>query len=104
MRAPCCARLLMYGAAGLPSYMIEAAKAELAAGHLDLSDLSVTSDRGTGGHGTRTIGRQVQPQIALDPYGQGVHVLLPAVSEMPAGVARCYRWASKGKDQLSSAR
>jgi hypothetical protein len=77
-----------FGAVGLPSYMIEAAKAELAAGHLDLSDLSVTSGRRAGGHGTRTIGRQVQPRIALDPYGQGVHVLLPAVGEMPAGVAR----------------
>ena len=35
-----------------------------------------------------TIRRQAQPRIALDPYGQGVHVLLPAVGDTPAGVAR----------------
>ncbi len=72
-------------AVGLPGYMIEAAKAELAAGHLDLSGIG---RRRAGGQGAMTIGRQVQPRIALDPYGQGVHVLLPAVGEMPAGVAR----------------
>jgi UvrD-like helicase C-terminal domain len=67
-------------AVGLPGYMIEAAKEELTAGHLDLSGIG---KRGPGG-----LGQQARPQIALDPYGQGVHVLLPAVGEMPAGVAR----------------
>jgi hypothetical protein len=33
------------------------------------------------------IGRRVKPQIALDPYGQGVHLLLPALDDTPAGAA-----------------
>jgi hypothetical protein len=97
-----------FGAVGLPGYMIEAAKEALAAGHLDLADvhgadvhgadvhgadvhgagLHGTPRRRAGGEATRTSRRQVKPRIALDPYGQGVHVLLPAVGEMPAGVAR----------------
>jgi hypothetical protein len=72
-------------AVGLPSYIVEAAKDELAAGQLDLSGIGRNR---TGGRGGRTIRRQVQPRIVLDPYGQGVQVLLPAVGEMPAGVAR----------------
>ena len=61
---------------GLPGYLVEAAKAELAAGRLDLSGIG---RRRAGGQGAMIIGRQVKPRIALDPYGQGVHVLLPAV-------------------------
>ena len=73
------------GAVGLPGYMLEAAKEQVAAGHLDLSGLR---RRQTGGQGTMPGTRQLQPQVALDPCGQAVHVLLPAVGEMPAGVAR----------------
>jgi hypothetical protein len=72
-------------AVGLPGYMIEAAKKELAAGHLELSG---TGRRRRGGEGATATRRQTRPQIALDPYGQGVHVVLPAVGAMPAGVAR----------------
>ena len=75
----------------LPGYMIEAAKAEIAAGHLELPghpELPGAGQRAAGGQGVAPSGRQVQPQIALDPYGQGVHVLLPAVGEAPDGVAR----------------
>ncbi|MGH3212777.1 MAG: UvrD-helicase domain-containing protein [Trebonia sp.] len=67
--------------AGLPGYLIEAAKAELAAGHLDLSGLG---RRRAGGRSAMLIERQVKPRIALDPYGQGVHVLLPAVDDARA--------------------
>ena len=74
-----------FDAVRLPSYMIEAAREELAAGHLDLSG---TGKRRTGGQDTLATRRQVQPRIALDPYGQGVHVLLPAVGDTPDGVAR----------------
>jgi hypothetical protein len=76
-----------FGAVGLPGYMIEAAKGELAAGHLDLSGLPGSRGR-AGRRGPRAARRQAPPQIALDPHGQGVHVRLPAVGHMPAGVAR----------------
>ncbi|HEX3514716.1 MAG TPA: UvrD-helicase domain-containing protein, partial [Trebonia sp.] len=69
---------------GLPGYLLEAAKAELAAGHLDLSGIG---RRRGGGQGAMIIGRRVKPQIALDPYGQGVHLLLPALDDTPAGAA-----------------
>jgi hypothetical protein len=69
---------------GLPGYVVEAAKTELADGHLDLSG---AGRRRAGVQGALLIGRPVKPRIALDPYGLGVHVLLPAVEEMPAGVA-----------------
>lgn len=68
----------------LPGYMIETAKSELAAGNLDLSKPA----RSTSGRSHRSVHRQAQPRIALDPYGQGVHVLLPAVGDTPDGVAR----------------
>jgi hypothetical protein len=73
------------GAVGLPGYVIEAAKKQFAAGDLDLSR---TGRRRAGGRGAVTSRRQIQPRVALDPNGQAVHVLLPAVGEMPAGVAR----------------
>jgi hypothetical protein len=69
----------------LPSYMIEAAKGQLAAG---LLDLSAAGRRRAGSQGATASKRQMQPRIALDPYGQGVHVLLPAVGDTPDGVAR----------------
>jgi hypothetical protein len=73
-----------FDAVRLPSYMVETARAEHEAGRLDLS-------KATRSAGDRTIAgirRQAQPRIALDPYGQGVHVLLPAVGDTPDGVAR----------------
>ena len=81
-------------AVGLPGYMIEAAKEELTAG-LDLS--------GIGKRSTGALRQQAQPRIALDPYGQGVHVLLPAVGEMPAGVAR-WRITTDGDAQAARTR
>jgi hypothetical protein len=68
---------------GLPAYMVQAARDELADGRLDLAG----TRRTTSGDGTRTV-RQARPRIALDPYGAGVHVLLPAVGDMPDGIAR----------------
>lgn len=67
----------------LPSYMIEEAKNQIAAGYLNLSG---TRRRALlGGAAAR---RQAQPRIALDPYGSGVHVLLPAIGDTPDGIAR----------------
>jgi hypothetical protein len=74
-----------FDAVRLPGYMIEAAKGELAAGQLDLS---ASRKHRAARPGATAGGRHVQPQIALDPYGQGVHVLLPAVGDAPDGVAR----------------
>ena len=73
-----------FDAVALPSYMIETAKAEQAAGRLDLTKATRSRDN----RASVGIRRQVQPRIALDPYGQGVHVLLPAVGDTPDGVAR----------------
>jgi hypothetical protein len=53
---------------GLPGYMIETARSEFAAGHLELAG---TRQRQTQGGSSY---RQVQPRIALDPYGLGVHM------------------------------
>ena len=73
-----------FDAVRLPSYMIETARAEQAAGRLDLTKAT----RSAGNRTSVGIRRQAQPRIALDPYGQGVHVLLPAVGDTPDGVAR----------------
>ena len=73
-----------FDAVRLPSYMIEKAKNELAAGHLDVSGAA----RSAGSRSHASTRRQAQPRIALDPYGQGVHVLLPAVGDTLDGVAR----------------
>lgn len=81
----------------LPGYMVEAAKAEQAAGRLDLSGA------GHNQTGTGTVKRQVQPRIALDPYGQGVHVLLPAVGDTPDGVAR-WRITADGETRTVQSR
>ncbi len=63
----------------LPAYMVDAARDEVAAG-LDLS----------GARRVHTLAGHVQqprPRIGLDPFGQGVQVILPAVGETPDGVA-----------------
>ena len=53
--------------------------------------------------GRRGGRRQAQPQIALDPYGQGVHVLLPAVGDTPDGVAR-WRITADGETRTVQSR
>ena len=68
---------------GLPTYMIQAARDEVASGYLDLTGTRRTS----ASLGSR-ITRQARPRIALDPYGAGVQVLLPAVGDLPDGVAQ----------------
>lgn len=68
---------------GLPAYMTQTARDEVAKGYLDVSGTRRSAAR----TGTGTV-RQSRPRIALDPYGTGVHVLLPAVGDMPDGVAR----------------
>jgi hypothetical protein len=73
-----------FDAVRLPGYMIETAKAEQAAGRLDVTKAT----RSPGDRTSAGMRRQAQPHIALDPYGQGVHVLLPAVGDTPDGVAR----------------
>ena len=70
-------------AVGLPGYLIDAAREELAAGRLDLSRVG---GRRKGGEEAMTIGRW-KPRLTLDACGQGVHMLLPAVDEMPGGAA-----------------
>lgn len=76
---------------GLPAYMIQEARAQIAAGRLDVSGMRAS----TLSSGGRTI-RQARPRIALDPYGAGVHVLLPAVGDMPDGTAH-WRVTADGK-------
>ena len=78
---------------GLPGYLLEAARAELAAGRLDLSGIG---RRRAGGQGAMIIGRQAKPRIALDPYGQGVHVLLPAVDGDPPAGGAAWRITADG--------
>jgi hypothetical protein len=63
----------------LPAYVIEAARVELDAGRLDLS----AARRRTG----TSHERQSRPRIGLDPFGEGVRVILPAVGDAPDGVA-----------------
>ncbi|MGH3264670.1 MAG: 3'-5' exonuclease, partial [Trebonia sp.] len=70
-------------AVGLPGYVLEAAREELASGNLDLPP---TGHRHARDQGALVIGR-LTPQVALDPYGQGVHLLLPPVDGIPAGTA-----------------
>jgi hypothetical protein len=88
-----------FDAVRLPSYMIEAAKAEQATGRLDLSKTT----RSTGNRTSATVRRQAQPRIALDPYGQGIHVLLPAVGDTPDGVAR-WKIAADGETSTVQSR
>jgi hypothetical protein len=68
----------------LPGYLIEAAEAELAAGHLDLS--------GPGGptaddRGAMTAGPPLKPRLTLDPHGHGLQMVLPAADDVPSGTA-----------------
>src|SRR6266487_6628172 len=63
----------------LPAYVIEAARAELSAGRLDLS----ATRHSTG----PSRERQSRPRIGLDPFGEGIRVILPAVGDAPDGVA-----------------
>lgn len=78
-----------FDAVRLPAYMVEEAKKERDAGYLSLSwSASRTSGGQSSGGREASIRRQAQPRIALDPYGQGIHVVLPAVGDTPDGVAR----------------
>ena len=88
-----------FDAVRLPSYMIEAAKAEQAAGRLDVTKATRSAANRT----NVTIRRQAQPRIALDPYGQGVHVLLPAVGDTPDGVAR-WKITADGETRIVQSR
>jgi hypothetical protein len=63
----------------LPAYIIEATQNELATGRMDVS---VARRRAMAGHG-----RQQRPRIGLDPFGEGVRVILPAVGGAPDGIA-----------------
>lgn len=67
------------GGIRLPAYIIEAARAEMEAGRLDLSAARRTMAES---HGT-----QARPRIGLDPFGQGVQVILPPVGDAPDGIA-----------------
>jgi hypothetical protein len=82
----------------LPVYMIEAAQQRLADGELDLS--GAQQRHSSGGSGAA---RQAQPRIAFDPYGQGVHVLLPAVGDTPDGIA-VWRISADGDTQTVQSR
>ena len=64
----------------LPAYMVEGARDEANAGRLDL-----TAARHL--HAVAGYGQRPRPRIGLDPFGQGVQVILPAVGEAPDGVA-----------------
>ena len=63
----------------LPAYVIEVARAELSAGRLDLS----AARHSTG----PSRERQSRPRIGLDPSGEGIRVILPAVGDAPDGFA-----------------
>jgi hypothetical protein len=69
---------------GLPNYMTQAARDAVDKGYLDLSGTRRPSVAKSGADSAR----QARPRVALDPYGTGVHVLLPAVGDMPDGIAR----------------
>lgn len=63
----------------LPAYVVDAARAEVEAGRLDLS---VAHRRITA-----APDRYSRPSIGLDPFGEGIQVILPAVGETPDGMA-----------------
>lgn len=81
----------------LPSYMIATARRMHSFGELDLTEARPA------GHQGRITRRQAQPRIALDPYGQGVHVLLPAVGDTPDGIAH-WRVTTDGETQTIQSR
>ncbi|WP_440098479.1 hypothetical protein [Streptosporangium sp. H16] len=64
---------------GLPPRVLGRAQELAAEGRLTL-----TASRSSGGNRTRSE----RPRIALDPFGRGVEVVLPAISETPDGIAR----------------
>lgn len=76
----------------LPAYMLDAAQDELGAGRLDLS---VVHRRAA----TAAVDRRPRPYIGLDPFGEGVQVVLPAISEAPDGVAR---WRVTADGQMAT--
>ncbi|MCO5968941.1 hypothetical protein [Actinoallomurus soli] len=64
---------------GLPTRVMEHAQRLAAEGRLDLRAMRSDSSART---------RSERPRIALDPFGRGVEVVLPAVGDTPDGVAR----------------
>lgn len=66
-------------AVGLPQRLLARARELAAGGLLDLSSPAAGS--------IPTAVRSESPRIGLDPFGRGVEVKLPAVSDMPDGVA-----------------
>lgn len=83
---------------GLPAYMTQTARDEVAKGYLDVSGTRRSASR----TGVGTV-RQSRPRVALDPYGSGVHVLLPAVGDMPDGVAQ-WRITADGETGTAQSR
>ncbi|GGL27967.1 hypothetical protein GCM10014719_31870 [Planomonospora parontospora subsp. antibiotica] len=65
---------------GLPPRVLERARQLAAEGRLDLE----TAPRGSAAGRVRAE----RPRIALDPFGRGVEVVLPAVGDTPDGIAR----------------
>jgi hypothetical protein len=63
----------------LPAYMVDVARDEIQAGRLDPSPARRRTAAGQN--------RQPRPRIGLDPFGEGVRVILPAVGDAPDGVA-----------------
>ena len=63
----------------LPARFVEVAKQEVAA--------QGAGTRGRGPGSAKARSSASRPRIALDPYGAGVQVILPAVGEAPDGVA-----------------
>lgn len=63
----------------LPAYIVDAARDQVEKG-LDLS--AARRVRSLAGHAA-----QPRPRIGLDPFGQGIQVILPAVGETPDGIA-----------------
>lgn len=64
----------------LPAYMIDGARNELEAGRLDVSAARRRSVPGR-------QAPQQRPRIGLDPFGEGIQVVLPAVGDAPDGLA-----------------
>ena len=63
----------------LPAYVINAARNEVDAGRLDVTTIRRVTVAGQA--------RQQRPRIGLDPFGEGVRVVLPAVGDAPDGTA-----------------
>lgn len=63
----------------LPAYVINSARSEVEAGRLDVSTVRRVTVAGQA--------RQQHPRIGLDPFGEGIRVILPAVGDAPDGTA-----------------